>query len=310
MVAAAADPKERNAAVTRRFLLAGLAGFGLAGWSHAAMARQGTPRIVALDAPATEMLVALGVEPVGVAGLAGYRAAEGDLPALRRAVDIGFYYEPNLELLQALAPECFIGSFGIGAPPALLERIAPVMTMPIYGGAGSTYDAACAAMSRAGQVTGRDSEAASFLAAHAQHLSELATRVSGRILRPLYLATPLLDGRHVILYGENSLFDAVMRRVGLRNAFTGPASAWGIASVGIEQLAADPDASFVYIASPVTRNALKQLHSSAIWSLLPFVVEGRVAPISYLEMYGALPTADRFAAALGGLLDTDVLDAG
>lgn len=89
-------------------------------------------RIVALDAPSTEMLVMLGIEPLGVAGLDGYRQAEGDIPALRNAVDVGFFYEPNLELLQFLKPDLFMASFGVDAPIALLERVAPVLFLPIY----------------------------------------------------------------------------------------------------------------------------------------------------------------------------------
>lgn len=267
-------------------------------------------RIVALDAPSTEMLVRLGIEPLGVAGLEGYRQAEGDIPALRKSVDVGFFYEPNLELLQFLKPDLFIGSFGIGAPAALLERIAPVLSAPIYGGAVSSHEAAADALLRIAEAMGRRDEGEAFLAAHEQRLSTLEAKVQARRLRPVYLASPLLDGRHVILYGRNSLFDEVLRRVGLRNAFGGESTAWGIASVGIGTLTAEPEAVFLYIESPVTQTALRALGSSAIWTMLSFVKEGRVVPIPYLEMYGALPTADRFAGILESLLERRALDAG
>lgn len=256
------------------------------------------------------MLVQLGVEPIGVAGLDGYRQAEGDIPALRNSVDIGFFYEPNLELLQALAPDFFVGSFGVGAPQELLERIAPVISAPIYGTPAPSYDAAVAALTALSETTGRQQAAAAFLASHRSRLEEVRTGALRRSLRPVYLATPLLDGRHVILYGRHSLFDEVMRRAGLRNAFPGETTPWGIASVGIHQLAGERDAVFLYIESPVTRTALATLEASAIWQSLHFVREGRMVPLPYLEMYGALPTADRFAGMLGNLIDQRVLHAG
>ena len=252
----------------------------------------------------------LGIAPAGVAGLDGYRAVEGDLPALRDAVDIGFYYEPNMELLQALRPDIMIGSFGIGPSVERLEQIAPVFSVPIYGMAGSTQESAISALARIATVTGRSGEAEAFLASYQTRLDRLARRVAGRQLRPVFLASPLLDGRHIILYGRNSLFDGVMHRVGLRNAYDGETSPWGIASKGIDRLAGTPDGVFLYIDSPVAAAALGALERSAIWRSLPFVREARVLPIPYLEMYGALPTAYRFAGILDGLVDQGALDAG
>jgi ABC-type Fe3+-hydroxamate transport system substrate-binding protein len=267
-------------------------------------------RVVALDAPSTEMLVTLGVEPLGVAGLEGYLQAEGDIAALRNSVDIGFFYEPNLELLQFLKPDLFVSSFGVGASPALLTRIAPILSAPIYGGSGSSHVAAADALRWIADRMGRQDEAEAFLAAHEERLSTLEKKVGTRRLRPVYLASPLLDGRHVILYGRNSLFDDVLRRIGMRNAFGGQSSPWGVATLGIDRLTQEREAIFVYIESPVTQTALKALDTSAIWMTLPFVKEGRVVSIPYLEMYGALPTGDRFAGILESLLDRGTLDAG
>ncbi|QRI66192.1 ABC transporter substrate-binding protein (plasmid) [Shinella sp. PSBB067] len=276
-------------------------------------ARAGLPaarRIVALDAPSTEMLVTLGIEPLGVAGLEGYRQAEGDIAALRNSVDVGFFYEPNLELLQSLKPDLFVNSFGVGAPAALLKRIAPVLSLPIYGGPGSSQEAAAGALRRIADRMGRRDEAQAFLATYEERLSALEEKARTRRLRPVYLASPLLDGRHVILYGRNSLFDDVLRGIGMRNAFDGQSSLWGVASMGVDRLAAEREAVFVYIESPVTQAALKALDASAIWKTLPFVKAGRVVSIPYLEMYGALPTAYRFAGILESLLDRGALDAG
>lgn len=301
-------PAQTRKGIDRRSFMSSLAVLAL--MAGAARAYAAPRRIVALDAPSTEMLVTLGIEPLGVAGLDGYRLAEGDVPALKEAVDVGFFYEPNLELLQFLKPDLFIDSFGVGAPATLLERIAPVLSTPIYGGRETSHAAAAHAMLGIAEATDRQKEARAFLAAHEARLAALAEKARLRRLRPVYLASPLLDGRHVILYGRNSLFDDVLRRAGLRNAFDGESTAWGIASVALGTLATVPNAVFIYIESPVTQSALRALAGSAIWKMLPFVQEGRIVPIPYLEMYGALPTADRFATIVAALLDAGVLDAG
>ncbi|MBN9057542.1 MAG: ABC transporter substrate-binding protein, partial [Rhizobiales bacterium] len=166
------------------------------------------------------------------------------------------------------------------------------------------------ALRRIADRMGRRDEAQAFLATYEERLSALEEKARTRRLRPVYLASPLLDGRHVILYGRNSLFDDVLRGIGMRNAFDGQSSPWGVASMGVDRLAAEREAVFVYIESPVTQAALKALNASAIWKTLPFVKEGRVVSIPYLEMYGALPTAYRFAGILESLLDRGALDAG
>ena len=64
----------------------------------------GTPqRIVSLDELSTELLVSLGIEPVGVANLASYRRYIGignDL--LERSVPLGSAQQPNLEAIARL----------------------------------------------------------------------------------------------------------------------------------------------------------------------------------------------------------------
>ncbi|WP_182912791.1 ABC transporter substrate-binding protein [Paracoccus onubensis] len=296
--------------LSRRALIGGLTALAALCPCGSLALPQPAPRIVALDAPATEMLVALGRAPIGAAGLAGYRQAQGDLPLLRDAVDIGFFHEPNLELLQALSPDLFIGSFGIGAPVPALERIAPVISIPIYGGETDSFTAAETAMRRTGEVIAETREAEAFLRDFRAEIDALRGLVRTRKPRPVYLASPLLDGRHMILYGTSSLFDQVMRRAGLQNAFTGETTPWGIATLGVEKLTDAPDATLLYIRSPVTDVALDALSDSAIWRRLPFVRQDRVTGIPYLEMYGALPTARHFTAILSTLIREGALDAG
>ncbi len=47
----------------------------------------------------------------------------------------------------------------------------------------------------------------------------------------------LLDARHVLVFGENCLFQEVLDRFGIKNAWHGEAAFWGSITVGIDRLA-------------------------------------------------------------------------
>lgn len=265
----------------------------------AAAAAPRSDRLVALDAPAAEMLLALGRAPVAMTDPALFRLTQpwAGLPAGVR--NLGHYYEPNLELLQDLAPELCIGTFPSNATAERLARIAPLLHLPIYGAGAPALPAAVTALrslsARLAAAAAGDAVIARAEAAFSFPL--VAPRP------PVLLLTLLPDARHVVVYGRNSLFHAVMARRGLANAWPEGGSAWGITQTGLAALADHPQADILHIGSPATAATLARLAANRFWTSLPAVRAGRVAGLPFLEMYGALPTALRFAELLGPALD-------
>jgi ferric hydroxamate transport system substrate-binding protein len=89
----------------------------------------GTPeRIVALDWSASEILLAMGVQPIAVADLEGmkqYLRPEGLSPDI---VDVGTIEEPNLEMITQLNPDLILGeSLSQSRLYEILSSIAPTV---------------------------------------------------------------------------------------------------------------------------------------------------------------------------------------
>lgn len=77
------------------------------------------------------------------------------------------------------------------------------------------------------------------------------------------------------IYGKQSLFDAVITRMGLSNAWQEETNYWGFSAIGIERLAKYHDAQLV-IVEPLPVGVLKQLSQSKIWSALPVVQQKKL----------------------------------
>lgn len=263
-------------------------------------------RLVALDWGLVETLLALGVQPAGVAEIDGYRDSVGT-PAIATAVpDVGLRLAPSLELLQQLAPDLILINSSQESQRPMLERIAPVRAFAIYTDAGAPYRHAEEVTLQIGQLCGCESAARTLVANTARVLAQgrsylgalrtHAPRIAQATARPLYLMR-FFDMRHVGVYGQRSLFQDVMDALGVANAWTGPTDYWGIGVAGLEKLAAEPDADLFYF-DPLPAGVARTLATNRLWQALPAVAAGRVTALPPFWGFGMLPSAARFANAL------------
>jgi iron complex transport system substrate-binding protein len=111
------------------------------------------------------------------------------------------------------------------------------------------------------------------------------------------------DAGHVRVVGAPGLFDAVLRRAGLNNAWDGATSYWGYSQVPIERL--DRAADHLVVVEPVPQEAEKMMANSPIWQALPAVRAGNVHRLEAIWSYGGVPSAIQFAERLGATLDGD-----
>ena len=111
---------------TRRSVLAA----GMASVAGRAHAGPPEPRVAALDWGWASTLVALGIDPVGVAELRSYAAWVGE-PALQPSTaELGLRTTPSLEILAALRPDLILTNGLNAALRGQLERIAPTLDSP------------------------------------------------------------------------------------------------------------------------------------------------------------------------------------
>lgn len=256
-------------------------------------------RIVALDWGLAETLLALDMIPTGVAEAPGYRhrVIEPALPA--DVVDVGLRVAPNLELLQQLAPDLLLVPPWFGANRPLLDRIGATDVLEIHGGAARPYAAASSVTIAIGRRLGREALAINLLAAAADQLSEVRARLAA-LDRPLHVVS-FLDRSHVAVYGADSMFGDVVALLGLRNAWQHATGQLGIAVASIEQLAHTPDAILVYV-EPLPPGVPVSVFTEPLWRTLPSVAARRVIAIPPVWLFGAVPSALRFARLLAAHL--------
>jgi ferric hydroxamate transport system substrate-binding protein len=289
----------------RRRALAGLgAALAAPGWPFTQAARAGeadAPRVVVLDWPLTEIVLSLGVVPVGVSRPPWYMKLDGVPPLPPSVVDTGLLFQPNFEVLQALKPELIVITPWHAPLRALLERVAPTFVVQLAGPGAGVYPAVRAATLRLGKKLGRTAQADALLARADAQLAALSPRLGGfRALgRSLYLLRPI-DDRHITVYGANSLFGGVLARLGLVNAWQGATDPQGAAEAELATLAAHGDAQALTIGVPP--GVAAQLARGPLWQALPFVKAGRVQPLDAIPPLGGLVASMRFATGLAQAL--------
>ncbi len=258
-------------------------------------------RVIALEWLPVELLMALGVAPMGVADLDNYRMWVGE-PALPAAtIDVGLRTEPNLELMTSLDPSLIIYSTGYGPAPENLARIAPTLGVSFSDGRHPLMMAR-QSLVELGSRLGREQAARQHLAQFDRFIATMKTRFASRGTRPVLLMS-ILDPRHALVVGKNSLFQQVMDQIGVTNAWQGEVNFWGTQVMGIEQLAAIKDAD-VLCFDHNNDAMMAQVIATPLWQAMPFVRAQRFKRVPPVWFYGATLSAMHFCTilnqALGG----------
>lgn len=285
----------------RRFMGSML--FGLASLNgHARAGPATTRRIAAIDWPAAESLLALGAPPVAISDT-GYFRQRVPVRLPKSVVDIGPFWEINLELLAALAPDAILANASSLVMTPAISEIAAVEIVPEKV-ESDRYGLAVDILRHAATV-GRvpPSETDAFVHSIDARLSEQRSRL-GRPAQPILVALPDQAGRRAMVYGKGSLPDAVLTRLGLDNAWTGPVNTNGLGQVGIDALMPLEDAIFALIDIPPLRlQTDRALAANGLWQALPAVRNGRIVRIDQFHPLGGLPSLAHFAETLVAALE-------
>jgi ABC-type Fe3+-hydroxamate transport system substrate-binding protein len=143
----------------------------------------GAPRrIVVLNWSLTEMVLSLGVTPVGVPAPAWYTSSVVEPPLPAGIVDLGLLYQPNYDLLYELKPDLILITPAHSSVRASFERIAPTMTLGAYAMSPTPYEAMRLEFMTLARRLGRE--------ARGQSLLDETHGVLERARRALVLAAP------------------------------------------------------------------------------------------------------------------------
>ncbi|WP_435301889.1 ABC transporter substrate-binding protein [Aeromonas salmonicida] len=260
------------------------------------------PRIATVDWTIAETLLALGVTPLAVGDVSAYRAWVGEplLPA--DVVDIGLRAQPNRELLAELKPDRILIS-PLAAPLApTLSRIAPVQSIALYDPQTDLWQRLHEATLTIAALVNKTAEANVLLTDLNRDLEQMKQTLPAEL--PPLLVVQFIDERHVRVFGRHSLFEAVMQRLGLRNAWQGETNAWGFSVASIEQFMALP-ATRLVVVDPIPVGVSERLQEPGLWQHLPLVQQAPVLHLPAVWSFGGVLAARRFATLLSEALQKD-----
>ncbi|QRF54230.1 ABC transporter substrate-binding protein (plasmid) [Rhizobium rosettiformans] len=255
------------------------------------------PRIAVLDWAWAETLLALGSRPYAIAEAELYRerVVTPEMPS--DVIDLGLRSWPNMELLKSLQPDLILTQAGYGVQAASLEPIAPTLALPLFTAERRPLQLAEAGLDAIAAQLQREQQALQYKALFEQTLSEIRTSLHSYDGSPL-LIVKFADERILDIYGPGSLFHDVLGKLGLENAWTETGNQWGFSTSGLDTIARNPEARLVIIEP----GPPEKLVGSDLWRAIPSVKANRVVTIPPTWVFGALPSAMRFATILGKAL--------
>ena len=282
--------------ISRRRLLTAMALSPLLWQMNTAHAAAIDPnRIVALEWLPVELLLALGIVPYGVADTINYRLWVSEPPLPDSVIDVGLRTEPNLELLTEMKPSFMVWSAGYGPSPEMLARIAPGRGFNFSDGK-QPLAMARKSLTEMADLLNLQRAAETHLAQYEDFIRSMKPRFVKRGARPLLLTT-LIDPRHMLVFGPNSLFQEILDEYGIPNAWQGETNFWGSTAVSIDRLAAYKDVDVLCFDHDNSKD-MDALMATPLWQAMPFVRAGRFQRVPAVWFYGATLSAMHFVRIL------------
>lgn len=252
-------------------------------------------RIVSLDELSTELLVSLGIEPVGVANLASYRRYIGignDL--LESSVALGSAQQPNLEAIARLEPDLIVGVAYLHLP--LFERLDGLAPTLIYqvSLASAGYDGVAigeAMLEHLGRLTGRQAQAAAVIREGRQALDAARQSVREQALQgePVAVLYPLVQQGSFIALNQQTLIGSLMNRLEVRSPWTLRSAHSLHRRIDMRSFASEAGLRVLFIGG----QEQAPFFASALWKALPVAQQQRYAflPTPYWTFGGPRSTA-------------------
>jgi iron complex transport system substrate-binding protein len=238
-------------------------------------------RAVALEWTYAENLLALDVQPVGVADIAGFEKwVELPVKLADSVTDVGTRQEPSLERIMALEPDLIVATALRHKPVhRTLSRIAPTLQFAPYGSPEGQFGQMRSNFRKLGLVLDREPQADRVL----DRLDELIEQ-SRRSLRE----RPQAERRFVLvqvtgrpqspmfrIFADNAMAVQLLERLGLTNAWPVEHEPYGFTTVGLEALTEIGPVHFLYVAQPGRMDFLTD-SDHGLWQQMAFVRAERV----------------------------------
>ncbi|GGM36132.1 ferrichrome ABC transporter substrate-binding protein [Paraliobacillus quinghaiensis] len=240
-------------------------------------------RVVVLEWVYAEDVLALGVQPVGMADIENYHNWVNIEPELSEdVVDVGTRQQPNIEAIAELNPDVIItAGFRHEEIMDSLEEIAPTLAYNPYPGEGegNQYEEMKTTFKEIAKLLQKEDEAAQVLSeldevyeTVNQEITDAGIENSDFVLSQAYSS----DNNPVLrLFKDNAMAVQIMENIGLENVYESEGfQAYGFDSTSVEVLQNFQDANFFYIVQEEDNIFTNQLAGNPAWENLTFVEEG------------------------------------
>lgn len=241
-------------------------------------------RVVALEWTYAEALLAVGVQPVGVADIAGYNAwVKIPVELSPDVVDVGTRQAPNLEVLASLSPDLIIApSFRVEGNYDELSAIAPTMVFDNYPTAMTHYENMKETFSAIADLVGKAEEGEAVLAEMETKFAEARAKLEEAGLAGekfvLVQAYSSDNQAQVRIFTDNALATQVAMQLGLENGWDDDPQPFGFSTVSVEALPALGDLHFFYVVQD-DDNVFASSAIAPLWENLEFVKNGHAYPL-------------------------------
>ncbi|RST15210.1 iron-siderophore ABC transporter substrate-binding protein [Streptomyces sp. WAC05374] len=242
-------------------------------------------KVVGTEWHEVELLISLGVDPVGVADVKGYKTWDSAVPLKNEPKDIGTRGEPSMDTIAALKPDLIVASTDL--PPAAvkqLRKVAPVVEVK-SADAADPIGRMTKNLDLLAQATGTTKKAGELKEKFAAKIEEgkKALAAAGLAGAKYAFADGYVVSNQTSIrpFTSGSLIGAVNEKLGLKNDWTVKGDpAYGLGTTDVEGLTKlSADVRFAYIGNDGDQNSTPftgALAKDKVWTSLPFVKKGNV----------------------------------
>lgn len=242
-------------------------------------------KVVVLEWTYAEDLLALGIQPTGMADIQEYHNwVNIDAELSKDVADVGGRQEPNLEAIAALEPDLIIGvSFRHDAMLADLEKIAPTVIFNPYPEDESIdlYQEMTTTFNEIAKAVDKTDEAEKVLADLDAKYEEAKAEIEKADLKTkdfiLTLAYSGPQAPEIRVFTPNSMASQILEKIGLKNVHVPDQfEVFGSSTFNVEGLTKYEDANYLYTVQDADNVYKNQLKDNAVWKNLNFVKEDRL----------------------------------
>jgi ferric hydroxamate transport system substrate-binding protein len=245
-------------------------------------------RIVALEWHTVEDLLVMGIQPVAIADVEGFKTwVTIDVALADDVQDVGTRQEPSLEALAAAQPDLILGlDYRDIALYDQLSAIAPTILVSSYPQEeGVTpLDDLRARLRHEGWFLDTAAAAEEAIATMDATIAEQQAAIDAAGLTGTpYVVTQAYTAENqptMRLFSDQALVADAISATGLENAWTEDGGEWGFTTNTIEAFIDLPEDVHVFYIINDTDNVLDTfLNDDPIWQSLPFVQKGNFHPL-------------------------------